>query len=68
MDISPQFLFFIKILLLFGMVYSIIKNLKYVLLILALIFLILMIQNYYDANIIDILRNMIERYQYSFQR
>lgn len=67
MDISPQFLFFIKILLLFGMVYSIIKNLKYVLLILALIFLILMIQNYYDASIIDILRNMIERYQYSFQ-
>lgn len=64
MSISPQLLFFIKILLLFGMVYSIIKNLKYILAILALIFLILMAQSYFDMNLIDVLRNLINSYFY----
>lgn len=59
MDISPAILFFIKILLLFGIVYSVVRHLKLIVIILVLIFAVLMFQSYFDVSIIEIVRNLI---------
>lgn len=54
-------LFFLKIIILFGIVYSIIKHLKMILIILVLIFLFLMIQSYFDISFIEIARNYLSQ-------
>lgn len=59
MDISPQLLFFLKIILLFGIVYSIIKHLKFIVIVLVLIFLVLVFQSYFDVSIVEIIRNIM---------
>lgn len=59
MDISPAILFFIKILLLFGIVYSVVRHLKLIVIILVLIFAVLMFQSYFDVSVIEIVRNLI---------
>ncbi len=62
MDISPTISFFIKILFLFGIVYSVVKHLKLIVIILVLIFAVLMFQSYFNISIIEIMRNIMSSY------